>query len=1461
MNHIYKLVWCAASNCWVAVSELATGVRKNTTKAAKALIIAPLAAASSLAIAAPVEIVGGNYTAPIPMQEGPEFLVKDTKVTIDSNTYTGSGVMQGTYFLGNDIETKVDIHNYALELTGTGTSITAFTGLEARATNGIEINLSGNNKITLDHQGADTAILASTWTPAPNKGNGSATINIQGTLDILNKGTKDNYERDGVEVNAYNGNAIINHTGSGKIETEAGNAIFAKQREGDGNIKITLNSSLGKDAIELLTHGNSNVNNDQWLGHHGISAAIYSPNNNGTIDILSNAKITTEGDLAKGIYSQHKGFGDNNITNLGTISTSGKDSQALYAYNDNALSDGKITILNEGDLTTSGKTAHGIFAENKSSGKTIITNIGDININGANTSIEGSAQSSFGIFVKNSSAQNGNDIAVTNSGRITTAGYDNAGIRIVNLNKTGNINVASSGNINVNGENSDGIFASTYTDKSESNISITTTGGNITIGDEQTTEKMSNNFGIVAFHEKAETTGNITIETNGTNITTNQDKNNTANLSSTIYAGILNASATGNIVVRQNKGNFLTYGTSSHGVLAWNKGLGGIQIRTAGDIITNGNNSHGVYALIDNTESTEKISITNLESLTTKGSSSYGIFAENKGKGAVTVTSEARGTITTEQNNSHGIYVANSNLANDKTIKIDNSSNISTKGSRDADGIRVSQKGIGGVSITNRGEIKTSGQQSETIYVESDTKANIEIDNYGDLYTENSIAVTGLSKGEGDVSIKNNANITASNKISDPSTGKGTNSAHGLQAISKEGLARIDHESGTITVKNEVNNHSAHGIAAWGADSTSTTSRAIVNVGEDAVVDASRANSAIFLITTGDGGIGIDHNAKIIGGKKDAAISFGIANNGQNEYDITNDGHISALSDHAIKISGSKATSELELINSGTIQGYVTSTEKTALNMTNTGKFLVRSQDGVTKKVAISQFNSGFINNDGLIELMSVNGLVNDKTNEYVPSGAMSTEKEGIVQGQLLDVKNFNHSGVLDLRGSGLSGNVLVISGAQTAGTNGNGHFTSNGGVMKVATTLNEGGAASRSDMLVVDNLKKGSDSTKIDLTIAAGSSDVKTVGNGIQIVKTLGSQDSGAFDLLTPVTYGRYEYLLFSNNAAGVADGYYLRNKLINPVKPPIYLPNPNIGAYLGNQYAAANMFNQNILDRRDNVQSPDQTVWGRINYNENKADHMSGTQKLKSENTLLQVGADFYRNDEKGHIAGAYFGYGQSDITNTSYLTGSKAEGDVRGLQIGGYYSWVPEQDQGPYVDVWGHYANYRSKLKGKAQKNHDKKYDGYGFALSAEGGYSFVLNETDVNKWILKPHLQLTYSYLNMDDFTDSNNTRFSDNKSNGIQTRLGARFYGFKKQDNNGVLPFVEANWLHNGMSNEIAVNGHKESSKLGKNVGEIKLGIQGNITKSSSIFVHVGFQKGDHSYKRTTGQIGYNYNWK
>ena len=90
---------------------------------------------------------------------------------------------------------------------------------------------------------------------------------------------------------------------------------------------------------------------------------------------------------------------------------------------------------------------------------------------------------------------------------------------------------------------------------------------------------------------------------------------------------------------------------------------------------------------------------------------------------------------------------------------------------------------------------------------------------------------------------------------------------------------------------------------------------------------------------------------------------------------------------------------------------------------------------------------------------------------------------------------------------------MLVITGARrlaAPGTRpGPGTFISNGGTLKLDTVLNEGGAATRSDTLVVDGTSVGAGGATNMLVRNAGGAGALTVGNGILVVQVL---DPSAF-------------------------------------------------------------------------------------------------------------------------------------------------------------------------------------------------------------------------------------------------------------------------------------------------------------------------------------------------------------
>jgi hypothetical protein len=125
-------------------------------------------------------------------------------------------------------------------------------------------------------------------------------------------------------------------------------------------------------------------------------------------------------------------------------------------------------------------------------------------------------------------------------------------------------------------------------------------------------------------------------------------------------------------------------------------------------------------------------------------------------------------------------------------------------------------------------------------------------------------------------------------------------------------------------------------------------------------------------------------------------------------------------------------------------------------------------------------------------------------------------------------VSTFTNSGTIDLQSNPVAGDVLVITGARQAGVAGPGTFISNGVMLKLDTVLNEGGAATRSDTLVVDGTRVGSGPTNMAIRNAGGAGAL-TVGNGILVVQVLDPSRSapGAFALApgAEVRAGAFDY------------------------------------------------------------------------------------------------------------------------------------------------------------------------------------------------------------------------------------------------------------------------------------------------------------------------------------------------
>lgn len=1400
--------------------------------------------------------ITGSVTTP---QNVADSVVDIYDADIDINTTDSENA---AVIINSSTTATVTIENVTINSTGLGWGQEA-SPFRIEGDNGVNVQLTGTNTITL----VSSVVGGSGLIASTGNGAGDVSIGIAGVLNVSNNSAgywPDNNH--GLSALAKDGNVNITHTGTGKIETIGGNAVmaFVSGNTVQGNAIVTLQGAGGKDSIELETSGG--LNYDSAKGNHGISAFIEDSGNiTGQVQITADAKITTTGGYADGIRAQAQG-GAVTVKNSGTINVAGDGSSGINAVNKN----GEIHITNSGDIVAGGSSSKGINATT-AGGNIYITNTGNIASTGNGGLGEGVgilADSRGGAFVPDGTYtgtivvddQSGGVIKGANFG-IFAAGGDvtvksNSDIEVQftgsNMESVAGID-ASAGNITGNayveydGSGGTGISVSSSATNSNSYTMGIFSSNKGTSLDPSST----GNAKIIASSDiNVEQTGGgstafiygIEANTYGVGDAIVHYKSGTINIElkngSTVNFGhgiVLQGSGSGNLFLRTDSRTAInTVGDNITGVYLLGKGTtpdtSVIWGNINSTINTNGTSGHGIWASAENTTMVE---LTNLGNISTQGAGSKGIYIDNGGSGKSTIINS--GVIKTQRGNSHGIYVQASNSA-----------------------------AAGTIQIANDGDIETAGQGSNAIHAFSastvSTADNIVISNTGDLKVADAMGIYAYADN-GNVTVINTDNITTAQAT-------GSTQSNGIYAESNIGKSTVLHDQGTIKVSgNTSGGGSAIGILAGDGGSGDSAQETTINLGSHAVIDATLGVGGLQIQTNGKGNINIASGAKIHGGSGFGVNLMGTGTNA-GSYEINNAGVIDSVNDRAI-LTGGQAGSTLTVNNYGTITGYIDSaiTEVTfnnySSNSLNLRNYYDSDADGVadTKAVSISTFGGGTFNNTatGAVRLLGVNGEhFTDTTGEYVPPGAFTTATAGIVQAQLLNLATFDNAGEIDLTASGKVGDVLVISGSNTAGTYGGGQYVSNGGSLKLDTVLtisdpHTGTYISQSDILVVDDARLGNAPTRVYINSVAinGYQSGITQGDGIQIVEVLGNSDMGAFSLGAPVTYDMYEFTLGQGTGVN-AQSWYLRNADSSGQ----VIMNPNAGAYLANQYAAATMFNHNILDRRESVRNADNNIWFRLNNSDGSAHLFDGRQEVDIQSTLIQVGADLLHKDNV--TAGVYGGYGHSQIDNRSRQTGSSADGKVDGYHLGAYVSWLPNEDVGPYADAWTYYAWFDNKLQGQAGSD---SYDGTGYAFSLEGGYGFELaaNE-DGSAWIFKPHAQIIYTHVDMDRFADQSNTLYSNNKGRGIQTRLGTRFYGRNAPQEKGVTPFVELNWLHNSMDSSVYLNRNNVESSIGKDVAELKLGVQGELSENFSVWGHISGQQGSSDFRRNEIQLGIGYRW-
>ena len=447
------------------------------------------------------------------------------------------------------------------------------------------------------------------------------------------------------------------------------------------------------------------------------------------------------------------------------------------------------------------------------------------------------------------------------------------------------------------------------------------------------------------------------------------------------------------------------------------------------------------------------------------------------------------------------------------------------------------------------------------------------------------------------------------------------------------------------------------------------------------------------------------------------------------------------------------------------------------------------------------------------------------------------------------------------------------------------GNYAGNNGLLALRTVL--GDDLSATDKLVVRGDTSGT--TRVSVTNAGGGGS-QTV-EGIPIVEVEGSSN-GTFIKEGRIVAGAYDYNIIKKNN----QNWHLTSEAIaDPLPPdepapaspetpeqPVPQPGkhqyrPETGSYLANTLAANTLFNTRLHDRLGETQYTDAltgeqkvtSLWMRHVGGHNRFKDGSGQISTQSNRYVMQLGGDIAQWSTDGldrwHL-GLMAGYANSKSRSHSKLTGYTSRGEISGYSAGLYGTWYANDADktGAYVDGWMLYNWFDNTVSGQGLAS--EKYDSDGITASVETGYTWKLAEfSERNALYIQPKDQVTWMDVQADTHVEKNGTRVVDKTDGNLQTRLGVKAYlqGHNAMDDGKdrtFQPFVEANWIHNTSSYSVKMDDINNDVKGNRNIGELKVGVEGQLSQRLQLWGNVAQQIGNNGYSDTQGMLGIKYSF-
>ena len=243
-----------------------------------------------------------------------------------------------------------------------------------------------------------------------------------------------------------------------------------------------------------------------------------------------------------------------------------------------------------------------------------------------------------------------------------------------------------------------------------------------------------------------------------------------------------------------------------------------------------------------------------------------------------------------------------------------------------------------------------------------------------------------------------------------------------------------------------------------------------------------------------------------------------------------------------------------------------------------------------------------------------------------------------------------------------------------------------------------------------------------------------------------------------------------------------------------------------------------------------------------------------------MLGGDAIVYSSNEQNKVSlGLMGGYGRANGSTHNRISGHSSRHETEGYGIGIYASYQQDADaqSGLYVDSRLLWNDFNNKVSGDGLPT--EKYDSKGITAAVELGYKWDIASKGNVQYVLQPHVELMYQNVLADDFTEKNGTKVRFDDGGGLQTTLGMRAEAhIQTSDQSAITPYVEANWVHNSKDYQVYLNDVVSDLNHKGGAGEIKVGLQGDITPSLSVNAEANYLGGSNDYKELGGSLGVKY---